>query len=413
MPESPNQDAPQSRLEGFRLALQDLRHDRRTTLVLVLTVASIIAPLMLLFGLKTGVIATLRQDLIKDPRNLEIVVFGAHRLDQRWFAATAQRPDLGFLIPRTRTINATIDLVDGERRPFDAIDMIPTAAGDPLLPPDLPTPVHAGQVLLTETLAKRVGWTPGAPLTGFFRRSRNGTPEHAQFALEPIGVIPESRVAREAVFTHLDLLIASEDYRDGLRAALTDADLRAPSAGTRTEFAGARVYARDLDAVDTLAAALRAQGIEVRTQAERIETVRAFDRTLSFILRVIALIGLTGCALALGGALWVNVERKRRDLALLRLFGFGNGTVVLMPVVQSGVIAALALVLAFVTYLFGAAAFNRALGRNLAGQGYVCRLEPEHLAAAAAATLLVALLAAVAAGYRASRIDPAECLRGG
>jgi putative ABC transport system permease protein len=413
MPESPNQDAPQSRLEGLRLALQDLWHDRRTTLVLVLTVASIIAPLMLLFGLKTGVIATLRQDLINDPRNLEVVVFGAHRLDQGWFAATAQRPDLGFLIPRTRTINATIDLVDGERRPFDAIDMIPTAAGDPLLPPGLPTPVHAGQVLLTETLAKRVGWTPGAPLTGYFRRSRNGTPEHAQFTLEPIGVIPESRVAREAVFTHLDLLIASEDYRDGLRSSLSDADLRAPSARTRTEFAGARVFARDLDAVDTLAAALRAEGIEVRTQAERIETVRAFDRTLSFILRVIALIGLSGCALALGGALWVNVDRKRRDLALLRLFGFGNGTVVLMPVVQSAVIAAQALVLAFVTYLFGAAAFNRTLGQNLTGQGYVCRLEPEHLAAAAAATLLVALLAAVAAGYRASRIDPAECLRGG
>jgi len=116
-------------------------------------------------------------------------------------------------------------------------------------------------------------------------------------------------------------------------------------------------------------------------------------------------------ALALGGALWVNVERKRRDLALLRLFGFRDGTVMLMPLVQSAAIAALAFALAALAYLMGAAAFNRSLGHNLAGQGYVCRLEPGHLAAAAAATLLVALVAAVAAGYRASRIDPAECLR--
>ena len=398
--------------EGLRLALQDLWHDRRTTLVLVLTVAAIIAPLMLLFGLKTGVIATLRQDLVNDPRNLEIVVYGAHRLDRAWFTSTARRPDLGFLLPRTRTINATIDLTDQERRTFEAIDMVPTAVGDPLLPPDLPVPASASQVLLTETLAQRIGWTAGQPLTGIVRRSRNGTPEQAEFALEPIAVIPSGRVAREAVFTPPDLLTAAEDYRDGVRATLTDADLRAPIANARSEYAGARVYARDLDAVDTLAAAMRAQGIAIRTQAERIESVRAFDRTLSFILRVIALIGLTGCALALGGALWVNVERKRRDLALLRLFGFPNGIVALMPMVQSTVIAALALVLALLAYLVGAAAFNRTLGQNLAGHGYVCQLEPRHLVVAALVTLLVAVAAAVAAGYHANRIDPAECLRG-
>jgi putative ABC transport system permease protein len=408
----PKAKTRQSRIEGFRLALQDLWHDRRTTLVLVLTVASIIAPLMLLLGLKTGVIATLRQDLRNDPRNLEIVVYGAHRLDRNWFATMAQRHDLGFLIPRTRTINATVDLVDAERRPFEAIDLVPTAPGDPLLPAELPSPAHADQVLLTETLAKRIGWVPGAPLSGIFRRSRNGIPENARFGLQVIGIIPERKVAREAVFTHLDLLVASEDYRDGLRDSLTDAELRAPIATGRTEFAGARVYARDLESVETLAGLMRDQGVEIRTQAERIETLRAFDRTLSFVLRVIALIGLTGCALALGGALWVNVDRKRRDLALLRLFGFRNGTVVLMPMVQSAAVAALAFVLAFLVYLVGAAAFNRTLGKNLAGRGYVCQLEPEHLAIAGAATLLVALIAAVAAGYRASRIDPAECLRG-
>jgi len=410
-PPRANPEAPQSRLEGLRLALQDLRHDRRTTLVLVLTVAAIIAPLLLLLGLKTGVIATLRQDLLNDPRNRELVVYGTHHLDRAWFAAMRDRADLGFLLPRTRSINATIDLLDGQQRLYEALDLIPTAPGDPLLPPDLPTPARADQVLLTATLAERIGIAPGSPLTGLVRRSNAGTPQDARFDLRVIGVIPEHSVAREAVFTHPDLLIACEDYRDGRRGAVTSADLRAPLASERTAFAGARVYARDLEGVATLAEAMRAQGIETRTQAERIATLSAFDRTLSFILRVIGLIGLTGCALALGGALWVNVERKRRDLALLRLFGFPNATVGLMPLVQSGVIAALAFALAALAYLAGAAAFNRSLGYNLAGAGYVCRLEPAHLAGAAAATLLVALLAGLAAGYRASRIDPAECLR--
>jgi putative ABC transport system permease protein len=400
-------------LEGLRLPLLDLWHERRTTLVLVCTVAAILAPLMLLLGLKTGVIATLRHDLLRDPRNLEVIVFGAHRLEPAWFAATARRPDLGFLLPRTRTINATIDLADADGRTWEAIDLVPTAAGDPLLPPGLPVPARAGEVLLTEDLAQRLGWTARETVTGIVRRSRDGRAEDARLALTPIAVIPRANVGREAVFAHLDLLTAAEDYRDGLRGALTDTDLRAPLVTARAHYAGARVYARDLDGVATLAAALRDQGIEVRTQSERIEAVRALDRTLAFVLRVIGLIGLAGCALALGGALWVNVERKRRELALLRLFGFGNGTVILMPVVQSAVIAALALIVAGLAYLAGAAAFNRSLGQNLAGQGYACRLEPLQLAVAAAATLLVALIAAAAAGYRAGRIDPAECLRGG
>jgi putative ABC transport system permease protein len=397
---------------AMALALEDLWHDRRTALVLVLTVAAIVAPLMLLLGLKTGVIATLRQDLLNDPRNREIVVYGAHRLDRAWLDALARRPDLGFLVPRTRSINATIDLMDSERRPFDAVDLIPTAAGDPILPPGLPSPAHARQVLVTQTLARRMGLVPGAPLTGIVRRSRNGQSEDALLALEPIAIVPETSLARDAVLASLDLLVASEDYRDGLRDSLTDADLRAPLASARSEFAGARVYARDLEGVDTLAQALRADGIEIRTQSERIESVRAFDRTLSFILRVIAAIGLGGCALALGGALWANVERKRRDLALLRLFGFDRGTVVAMPMVQSAVIAAFAFALACVAYLAGALAFDWTLGRNLSGLGYVCRLAPLQLVAIGAATLLVALIAALAAAYRTSRIDPAECLRG-
>ncbi len=112
----------------------------------------------------------------------------------------------------------------------------------------------------------------------------------------------------------------------------------APGPASARAFANARVYARDLDAVAGLAA-LRAGGIEVRTQAERIATVQALDRTLSFLFRVLAAIGGGGCALALGGALWVNAERKRRASAMLRLFGFGRLSVAGLPVLQALAVA--------------------------------------------------------------------------
>ncbi len=43
---------------SFQLALKDLSHDRKVAGTLVVTVGSVLAPLLLLLGLKTGVIQT-------------------------------------------------------------------------------------------------------------------------------------------------------------------------------------------------------------------------------------------------------------------------------------------------------------------------------------------------------------------
>ena len=391
--------------------MRDLWHDRRTSLVLVLTVTAIIAPLLLLFGLKTGVVTALRQSLLNDPRNLEIVIYGNTRLERAWFERYAARPDVAFILPRTRTINATIDLIDADRRIRTAVEVIPTAPGDPLLPPELPVPSKPTEILVTETLAETLAASPGARLTGVIKRSTGGRSDNALLELTVLGIVPETSFSRDAVFTGLDLLVVSEDYRDGLRQTLTTEDLSRSDAAEREHFANARVYAADLDGVASVAASMRAEGIEVRTQAEKIRVVRAFDDTLSFVFHVIALIGSIGCTLALGGALRGNVDRKRRDLALLRLFGFRNGTVILVPVAQALAISAVGFLLAYLAYLAGAGTFNQVLGANLADRGYVCRLEWAGILTAAATTLLIALASAAAGAYRASRIEPAECLR--
>ncbi len=397
--------------EVWALAWKDLRHDRRTSLILVLTVAAILAPLLLLLGLKNGVIQTLRETLVRDPRNLEVVIYGAANLEPGWFLALAARPDVAFLVPRTRSINASVDLVDGTKRIETGVELVPTAIGDPLLPPGSPTPSSPDEVLLTATLAARLAvGTAATPLYAVVKRTLGGEPQHMRIPLRAIGVVPEAHFARDALFVSLDLLVATEDYRDGVPSAET-ASIPEGYATGRPLFAGARLYATGLDQVAPLADVLRAQGIEVRTQAERIATVLAFDHTLSFVFRVIALIGGTGCALALGGALWVNVERKRRQLALLRLFGFGGGSVAALPVIQGVAVALFGFGLAGVGYLVGAQAFDAVMGEHLKDGAYLSRLDAADLAGAMAATLAVALLASLAGAWRAGRISPAEGLR--
>jgi putative ABC transport system permease protein len=416
--------------EVWGLAWKDLRHDGSTTLVFVLTVAAILAPLLLLLGLKNGVVETLRETLLRDPRNLEVVIYGSARLERDWFVEISARPDVAFLIPKTRTINTSVDLLDSARRLWPAVEVIPTAVGDPLLPAGAALPTRPDEVLVTETLARRLGLmslepspgeslkeegrpTPGdsASLVAIVKRTRDGESEHLRLPLTVIGVLPEARFSRDALFTSLDLLVAAEDYRDGTLDAIADGRIPSGYADQQDRFANARLYATGLDQVGPLAAALSARGIEVRTQAERIATVQAMDRTLSFVFRVIALIGGAGCALALGGALWVGVERKRRQLALLRLFGFGPGAVAALPVIQGVLIAATGVLVALVAYLSGAHAFDRVMGENLVDGGYLTRLGVSDLAGAVALMMLVALVASTAGAVRAGRVSPAEGLR--
>jgi putative ABC transport system permease protein len=414
--------------EVWSLAWKDLRHDRHTTLVFVLTVAAILAPLLLLLGLKNGVVETLRETLLRDPRNLEVVIYGSARLDRDWLAEIAARPDVAFLIPKTRTINASVDLLDPARRLLPAVEVIPTALGDPLLPPGTALPSHPGEVLVTATLARRLGLLSAEPqvsgaeeggptrsdpaaVVAVVKRTRDGASEHMRLPLSVIGIVPEARFSRDALFTGLDLLVAAEDYRDGTLDPPPEGLVPNGYADRQTHFANARLYATGLDQVGPLAAAVSAEGIEVRTQAERIASVQAVDRTLSFLFRVIALIGGAGCALALGGALWVGVERKRRQLALLRLFGFGPGAVAALPVIQGSLIAGLGLLFAGAGYLIGAHAFDAVMGENLAGGGYLTRLGIADLGLAAALVMLVALVASAAGAIRAGRVSPAEGLR--
>lgn len=400
--------------EIWRLAWKDFWHDRRTMAVFVLTVAAIVAPLLLLLGLKNGAITQLRETLISDPRNLEVIIYGSARLPQAWFADLAARDEVGFVVPKTRTINASVDLLDDQRRLLSAIELLPTGPGDPLLPAGTRLPEDPQQVLVTATLAEQMGLGDAVStpmVTAVIKRTLNGERQHVRLPLTVTGVVPEAAFARAAIFAHPALLVATEDYRDGVIELDGDRPMSMERMSERAEFANARLYARDLESVAPLAEHLRGTGLEIRTQAERIATVQALDRLFSFLFQVTASIGGLGCAFALGGALWLNADRKRRALAMLRLFGFGRLAVALLPVLQAVMVALGGLILALVFFAAGAGIFNGVLGEQLPAGGYVSRLGWVDMVMATGWMLLLALTAAGAAAWHSARVTPAEGLR--
>ena len=71
----------------FRLALFDLRHEWAITLCQIASVAAVLAPLLVLYGLQQGVIGTLLERMNRDPAMRAIIpdVAGSNRSDAEWF----------------------------------------------------------------------------------------------------------------------------------------------------------------------------------------------------------------------------------------------------------------------------------------------------------------------------------------
>ncbi len=404
-------EQPARRRVLLALAARDLWHDRKVSLCIVASLVAVIAPLLLLFGLKYGVVSQLQQQLLSDPRNLEIRLLGNYTLDTAWFARLRAQPGVGFVIPLTRSLNTQADLQRDSQHFVPNAEVIPTAAGDPLLG-GLTAPSTTDQVILSASAAQRLGVKPGDTLRLLVLRKLAGETENGHLQVKVSGVLAPTAFTRPAVLVSLELLVALENFRDGFALPSLGFTTGKPLLdNNREHYARARIYARDLNDVAPLAAWLAQEHLETTTRAKDIESVQAISRVLRLIFAVIAWTALVGCVASLAGAFLANIDRKRKDLALLRLLGFRRSAAGLYVMAQAALLTALAFALGYGAYLAGSAVFNNVLGANLADNGFVCTLEPIHILLAFASALLIALLVAGVGGFRAIHIQPAESLR--
>jgi putative ABC transport system permease protein len=115
--------------------------------------------------------------------------------------------------------------------------------------------------------------------------------------------------------------------------------------------------------------------------------------------------------LSLGASLWANVDRKRKELSVLRLVGFRTGDIVWFPVTQAFYTGVLGWLLAIGIYFAAAYAINGMLAEQMIEGQEVCVLLPRHFGLALALTAGAAVLAAALAGWRSARIEPSDGLR--
>lgn len=396
----------------LRLALAEARHERRFILLSAIGLAAVLAPLLVLLALKVGVVDVLLTRLLTDPANREIKVALHGDYDPAFLEALAARPEVAFLVPQTRALAATALLAaldGGAQRTADA-ELLPTGAGDPLLPAGLA--VGPEQIALSADLAERLGRAPGDSLRLIVARQKAGREERVYRDLTVAAVVERGRLGGRNALVPAALLQALEDYRDDIAvAAYGWSGTREPPAPESRHYSRFRLYATSLESVAPLADHLARLGVETVTRAADIESVTALNRALSRIFAIVAGLGGLGYVAALAVSLWTDVERKRRTLALLRLLGLPRRALGALPLLQAALIAGLGFLAALGLYLVAALVVNRSFAEGLIPGERLAGLPAGHILVAFLVTLLVALLAAALAARRAARIEPAEGLR--
>lgn len=398
----------------FRLVLADLGHERLLSLCQIVAIAAVLAPLLILFGLREGVIGTLIERLNRDPAMRLIVpeVTGANRFDAAWFTRIARRPDVAFVLPSTRAIAGQVDLAraDDAGAPAVRVSWLPTAPGDPLSQDGKPLADGMAEISLSTAAAERLGVAAGATVNAAVERQREGKIEPVRITLKVGGVVPPELYDGVAAFVSLPLLEAVQAYRDGFAVPALgwDGDGPAPAMDAYPLF---RLYARSIRDVSVLAADLRAEGVVVSTREGEIASALNLERNLTTVLLVITGLVLIGFVVAVAINAIAGVERKRKHLAVLKLVGYGPAWLVGIPLLQAGTLALMGVVLAIVAFGGVSLVVNSAFAGSLQGGEAACRLSALQLLEAGAATVALAMIPALLGGVLATRVEPSLELR--
>jgi len=395
-----------------RLSLRDYSHERLLSACTILGLAAVLAPLLVLFGVKSGIINTMVDRLIQDPRNLEISPVGSGRYDQDWFTAAGKRPGVAFIIPQTRSIAANMILnhsIKGKPRTLP-VDLIPTGAGDPLIEKWGRLPAENDAIVLSASVARKLKVTAGQTIEGRVGRSVQGRKEQVVVDLKVTSILPIEAFPRDGAFVRLTLLEATEDYRDGFSSRIFGWPGN-PRPSRAKEYPSFRLYAQSIYDVAALRDWLTAQELEIYTRVAEIEVIQSLDRSFSLIFRLISFVAICGYFASMASNILANVNRKSRHLGIVRLVGFSTRSIMWYPVVQSVTTAVLGTALAACLYFASQITINSLFAKYLAEGEYVCRLSPAHLMIALVLTILLAILASGYAAFRVAKIEPSKVIR--
>ena len=372
-----------------RLAWLDLRDEWPVSVAICLAIVAVAAPLLVLLGLREGVIGEMFQRLRSNPsmRIITLDATGSARFDEAWFAAARSWPETGFVLPSTRFAAGQADFTGPDDKGVEE-----RARPDPdSFRRSRVRPGHAATAGAVRGQAQRrarragVGAGTGDTVAAAIeRRVEGGRLEPLMIKLRIVDVAPAQGYEGRAAFVGPTLLTALEDFRDGFAAPLlgvtvpTTSEGRAPpiptSGSTRTILRTWRRWrpgCATRTASASARAALRSRPRQSRRQSECGD---AGPRPP----------GRARARRRAGGDPVQHGRAQARTIAVLGLMGFGRFWLVGLPVAEAALLGAAGAVLTIaMAFLFGAW-INAHLAASFDASGQACVLPPALLAAGTA-----------------------------
>jgi putative ABC transport system permease protein len=193
-------------------------HERLPSLCLALALAAVFCPVVIILGLKNGAVENLRQALLRDPSNLELRPRSTVDVDASLLSRIRALRGVGFAVPKTRSLGlAEVQFQVGEK--VAEIDLVPTAAGDPVLERHGAGQPGPMQAVLSFVAARALGLDGDGPATivmSVGRYDADGRREEKTLPIEVVRVLPLAATTLRAAYVSLDLLEAVEQFRENL-----------------------------------------------------------------------------------------------------------------------------------------------------------------------------------------------------
>lgn len=391
-----------------RLAFSDLAYARLTTICQVIGLAALLVPLLILFGIKNGVIADRTEALLRNPEDLRINIGGQNLYPQGFIEDMRNHPDVRFIGPHPTSLAVLADFAvpvnGGAVAP--RVTLLSTGADDPYLD-QIETVPAPGEVVLSATLAGQLDGIEPGDTVEVLLNPREGAPLGAFMTLEITDVLAAGVWGRSGA------LMASEDVfliQDWTHGNFSDEnlDLLRDTYVLPEEYPLIRLYARDVDGAFRLVEDLAARGLPSGSSLEKARELVGLRDALDAGFRTVAIVGLVGVTATFSASLWAGINRNRRPISLLRLGGLGRRASMLLPITQAAVIGLVGWLASILLYAALTRVVDFYLADVFAVDDSLARLSITEFAMSGAATLLVSAVAAVGAALTITAITPEE-----
>ncbi len=199
----------------FTLSLKDLKHEWILTICLIMAISAVLSPLLLLFGLKYGIIDWGLNSLKTNPIYREIRPMTSKSFNQEWFDQMDQQADISFIIPMTRQISATVKAGIKGKEGNESLNIIPTRESDPLILENGAKVPGKGECVLTQFAAEALKASVGDVLVASASRIVKSQYEFGDMELKVTGILSLRASELKSLYVPLPVLEAVERYKDG------------------------------------------------------------------------------------------------------------------------------------------------------------------------------------------------------